>query len=197
MLGGWESYHGQNGEYNKTALADVLPVTMLNEDDRRCSAVGILLTDNDVNHPIIDGLPWAWPPMIVGYNEFVPKKGAEVLLNGFSYEIRILNDNIEEVIPETPHDPGKFFAERVTIPTITGDSVALRPLERIPMLVVGTCGKGRVTAFASDVAPHWVGGLVDWGKERVYQEVGTGSIEVGADYTVFFRNMVKWTGKIV
>ncbi len=30
-------------------------------------------------------------------------------------------------------------------------------------LVVGQHGRGRTAALATDVAPHWVGGLVDWG----------------------------------
>ena len=36
-----------------------------------------------------------------------------------------------------------------------------------PVLVIGTAGHGRAAAFASDIAPHWVGGFVDWGDSRV------------------------------
>ena len=35
MIGGWESFHGRAGEYHGTRLADVLPVEMLDADDRR------------------------------------------------------------------------------------------------------------------------------------------------------------------
>jgi uncharacterized membrane protein len=34
MIGGWDSFYGQNGRYDKTCLVDVLPVKMLGEDDR-------------------------------------------------------------------------------------------------------------------------------------------------------------------
>jgi uncharacterized membrane protein len=44
-----------------------------------------------------------------------------------------------------------------------------------PILVVGNYGKGRTLAFATDIAPHWGRGFVDW----------EGSVK-------FSVNMVKW-----
>ena len=65
-----------------------------------------------------------------------------------------------------------------------------------PLLVVGECGRGRTAALATDVAPHWVGGLVDWGDGRVVQEVNAGAIDVGNLYARFFRNLLVWTGRL-
>ena len=61
-----------------------------------------------------------------------------------------------------------------------------------PLLVVGQHGAGRTAALATDVAPHWVGGFVDWGDQRIVQDVGGGPIEVGNWYARFFRNFVAW-----
>ena len=61
-----------------------------------------------------------------------------------------------------------------------------------PLLIVGRHGAGRTAALATDVAPHWVGGWVDWGDRRIVQAVGGGSIEIGNWYARFFRNLVAW-----
>ena len=63
-------------------------------------------------------------------------------------------------------------------------------------MVVGQHGKGRTAALATDVAPHWVGGLVDWGDRRVVQDVAGGFIDVGNWYAQFFRNLLVWTGQL-
>ena len=85
---------------------------------------------------------------------------------------------------------------RIVVPLFDGDSISVRPAEQVPMLVVGKHGRGRTAAFASDVAPHWVGGFVDWGVERVTESIGDGGIEVGADYAAFWRNLVRWTAQM-
>jgi uncharacterized membrane protein len=63
-------------------------------------------------------------------------------------------------------------------------------------LVLGRYGRGRTVTLATDVAPHWVGGLVDWGDRRVVQGVADGFIEVGNWYARFFRNLVAWAAQI-
>jgi hypothetical protein len=63
-----------------------------------------------------------------------------------------------------------------------------------PLLVAGTHGKGRVTAYTSDAAPHWVGGLVDWGDARITAcGRGANPVEVGNWYARFFHQIIKWT----
>jgi len=164
MFGGWESYHGLLGEYHETVLADVLPVTMLHVDDRRNFAQGVLLSPVQP-HPILDGLPWDTPPLVGGLNEFVAKPEANVLLNGLPLKIQAKDDLFEY-----------GFDTKV-----------------YPMLVVGEYGKGRTAALATDVAPHWVGGFVDWGKPRITQNLPSGGfVEIGSDYAKFFTQLLHW-----
>jgi uncharacterized membrane protein len=77
-----------------------------------------------------------------------------------------------------------------------GGDFTFSPGAESPLLVVGEHGRGRTAALATDVAPHWVGGLVDWGDQRVVQQVGAGFIDVGNWYARFFRNLLVWTGRL-
>jgi len=72
------------------------------------------------------------------------------------------------------------------------------PLDRHPLLVVGQYGKGRTAAFATDLAPHWVGGLVDWGEgARITAEApDSWRVEVGDYYAKFVRNLISWVARI-
>ena len=162
MFGGWESFHGLLGEYHKTVLADILPVTMADSDDRRNFAQPCLVRC-DAAHPITDGLPWQTPPGIGGINAFTPKTTATQLLSAIRCSVELIDDQYD-----------------------------LTPEEACPLLVVGTFGKGRTIALATDVAPHWVGGFVDWGNDRVIQEVGEGFIDVGNWYATFFAQLLRW-----
>jgi len=166
MIGGWESYHGLLGEYDESPLAAVLPVAMQSCDDRRNFSQPCLI-EKVADHAILAGLPWDQPPGIGGINAVTAKPGAETLLVATQFSVL----RTEEAY--------KFI-----------------PTGRNPLLVVGRHGAGRVAALATDVAPHWVGGLVDWGDQRIAQDLGGGMIEVGNWYARFFRNLVAWTGKI-
>ena len=65
--------------------------------------------------------------------------------------------------------------------------------ESLPLLVLGAYGKGKTGAVTTDFAPHWVGGLVDWGAERVTaQAVGGRQVEVGSLYVFFIRNILQY-----
>jgi uncharacterized membrane protein len=196
MLGGWVSYHGQLGEYHASPLADVLPVVMEQHDDRR-NAFQPCLMNKKEDHPIVDGLPWSMPPGIGGYNAITPKPGATMLLTSVRFSVRRAGKGTEQVAGKTP------FALHNVSPTATSvpfgseaDDFHFTRGEESPLLVVGHYGRGRVAALATDVAPHWVGGLVDWGDRRITQEVAGGSIEVGNWYAQFFRNLLTWTGNI-
>lgn len=166
MFGGWESFFGRLGEYHRSPLADVLPVAMRDRDDRRNSAQPCLI-EKVSEHPMLDGLPWDQPPGIGGYNAVSAKPNAETLLRAVHFSVRCRG--------------GTFEFDR-------GESA--------PLLVVGKHGKGRTAALATDAAPHWVGGLVDWGDRRVHQEIPGGFIEVGNWYAEFFKNLLVWTGRI-
>jgi hypothetical protein len=166
MFGGWISYHGQQGEYQASPLADVLPVAMRQSDDRR-NAAQPCLVNKTAEHPILEGLPWDEPPGIGGFNAFDAKPGSQTILTSVRFGVR--------------RSSGEFRFVRG---------------EESPLLVVGRHGQGRVAALATDVAPHWVGGLVDWGTRRITQEIGGGTVEIGNFYAEFFRNLLLWTGQL-
>jgi uncharacterized membrane protein len=166
MLGGWESFFGRLGEYHKSPLADVLPVVMRQSDDRQNCAQPCLI-DKVNDHPILDGFPWDRPPGIGGFNAFTAKSDSQTLLNSVRFSILRTSDGFE-------------FTRG----------------EESPLLVVGRHGRGRTAALATDVAPHWVGGFVDWGDGRMVQNVAGEDYEVGNGYARFFRNLLVWTGDI-
>ncbi|MGB7157579.1 MAG: glutamine amidotransferase [Tepidisphaeraceae bacterium] len=170
MIGGWESFHGFGGDWDNTVIGNILPVEIDHTDDRINCDQPTLVRCLDKSHPIVQGLPWdERPPMIGGFNRFAPKPDAEVLL-----------------------DVQRFDAQR------KNGQMAFRPLDELPLLVVGRHGRGRVAALATDIAPHWVGGLVDWGSgPRIITEApGSWAIEVGTYYAKFLHNLLNWAGRL-
>lgn len=169
MIGGWESYHGFGGNWDGTALGNVLPVEISPMDDRvNFDQSAWLLPTGD--HPITRGLPWRERPAAVGgMNRVQAKKDAAVLLNAHSFAVSAATDE-------------KFEFE---------------PREKFPAVVVGAYGSGRTASFLSDVAPHWVGGFVDWGLPRVNAEAkNSNAIEVGSHYATFWKQLLEWTGSM-
>ena len=64
---------------------------------------------------------------------------------------------------------------------------------RNPLLVVGHYGIGKTAAFTTDAAPHWCGGLVDWGNKRLRIKIHSDiRIEVGNLYVQFLSQLVNW-----
>ena len=171
MIGGWESFHGQTGQYVDSPLAEVLPVQMARGDDRvncpqPCVVELAAPAEETAAHPILAGLPWDRPPGIGGFNRVAAKAGATILLLARQFAV-------------TAGGPGAYdFA----------------PVGASALLVVGAFGRGRTAAFTSDVAPHWVGGLVDWGDGRLIARApGAEAIEVGSGYAAFFTQLIRWT----
>ena len=167
MIGGWESFHGLGGDWDGTPIGDALPVAIASEDDRlNCDQP--VLVRRVAEHPAVNGLPWeSRPPVIGGFNRLVAKPESTVLL-----------------------EDQRLTAQR------SGDEFVFSPLDRHPLLVVGQFGSGRTAALATDVAPHWVGPLVDWGTPRVAaQAPGANGIEVGGDYATFLRQLLSWVGR--
>ena len=76
MIGGYMSFSGVGGQarYGRTALADVLPVTLTPGDDRVEAPAGVRPTNEGV--PGV-ALPEEWPA-VLGYNRVAPKEHAEV-----------------------------------------------------------------------------------------------------------------------
>lgn len=172
MIGGWESYHGLGGDWDQTPIAGVLPVEISQKDDRVNFDQPALLHPADWRDEKVFGLPWSQrPPTVGGLNRFVAKPDGNVWLRVTSY------------LPRYARDLGAIQWVQAG--------------ESIPALVATNHGRGRVAAFASDVAPHWVGGFVDWGASRVTaQAPGAGAIEVGSDYVQFWKQLLAWTGQL-
>jgi uncharacterized membrane protein len=167
MVGGWESFHGVGGDWDRTPIAQILPVEIETADDRvNCDQPALVHCVDD--HPICAGLPWDdRPPTVGGFNRFTPKPGTETVLevHQFSAEFR------------------------------SGEGV-FTPTQRDPLLVVGKHGRGRTAALATDLAPHWVGGLIDWGTGPRITATAPDSwpIEVGENYARFIHNLLTWAG---
>ena len=79
MAGGYMSFQGINGAamYQRSPLAEALPVEMLATDDR-CEHPEGVEPRVTANHPIVEGLPKRWPH-ILGYNLVKAKPGSRVL----------------------------------------------------------------------------------------------------------------------
>lgn len=189
MFGGWSSYHGRLGEYHDSVLSEVLPVEMLDRDDRRNFAQPVMVYRCQP-HPILEDLPWEYPPFVGGFNQFTAKKDSHTLLRAICTRFRIVDED------QVAESSSVAVLERASIPLPNGSAVFVSLSATFPMLVVGEYGEGRTVALATDVAPHWVGGFVDWGKERIVQQLPNGDrVEVGADYARFFSRLLRWTGK--
>ncbi len=169
MIGGWESFTGSGGRYNETPIDKVLPVLMSDSDDRvNCSQP--CLVEKKMDHPILGRLPFErHPPCIGGFNRVRARSGALTLL----------------------------VARRFDAVFERGSFKFTRRAKTDPLLAVGSWDKGRVCAFATDVAPHWVGGLVDWGATRVTaQAPGANTIEVGKWYCDLLSNIIRWVAGV-
>jgi hypothetical protein len=172
MIGGWESYCGHGGNWAGTTIAEILPVKIASTDDRiNCDQPALVTRKMD--HPITQGLPWNdRPPTIGGLNRIEPKPGAQVLLQ-----------------------VQRFAAK--SRDSAQGPIITFQPTEQHPLLIVGQHQQGRTASLATDVAPHWVGGLVDWGTGRTTGHArGSHAVEVGDQYAAFLRKLLDWTGSL-
>lgn len=162
MIGGWESFHGLGGDWDTTSIAKALPVVIQAKDDRLNCDHPVLIRQVR-GHQSVDGLPWASrAPYVGGFNRFESKPTATVVLEA------------DRLRPQY-HD-GRWQVELV---------------ETHPLLVLGTYGSGKTAAFATDAAPHWVGGFVDWGGGRVTGHArGSKMVEVGDLYAQFWTQLL-------
>lgn len=111
MIGGYMTFMGieGKGKWKHTVIEEILPVTMMEHDDRVENPAGVFIEINPESHFLLKGLPKKWSPLL-GYNRLIPKEESQVVV---SYK-----DD--------------------------------------PILTIGTCGKGKTFAWASDCAPHWM-----------------------------------------
>jgi hypothetical protein len=166
MIGGWNSFHGLNGLYEGSSLASVLPVEIEHRDDRVNWPYLCLMSRNE-DHEILAGLPFETPPSIGGLNRVRVRRESRTLLSA------------------------RFFQPRAT-----GTTWTIEPKETLPLLAVGSHGEGRTACYMTDVAPHWCGGSVDWGTQRVTCHAGAVTVEVGSLYARFLTQLVRWVARV-
>ncbi|WP_214370079.1 glutamine amidotransferase [Pseudonocardia sp. H11422] len=82
MIGGYMSFSGIDGRarYGMSPLASVLPVTMLDHDDRIEVPEGLKAAFAEPQHPVLGGTPPEWP-LLLGYNRVVAKPDATVIVS--------------------------------------------------------------------------------------------------------------------
>ena len=85
MIGGYLSFSGFQGRaaFRNTAIAEVLPVEMLAEDDRWELPSGLSASVEQAGHPVLGTAGEDWPALL-GYNRTILKEGAELVasING-------------------------------------------------------------------------------------------------------------------
>lgn len=112
-------------------------------------------------HPLVRALDWSRPVVVTGFNRLQPKSEATVALYGRQLE----------------GTPGAVHLSEARAPLLIVREVEL----------LG----GRTAALATDLAPHWSGGLTDWGSRAL--RIGEDE-EVGDEYAAFVANLVRWVG---
>lgn len=81
MIGGYMTFAGveNKARYHDTPIEEMLPVEILNYDDRVELPEGFQAISTNPDHPILQGLPAKFPTMLF-YNRVVLKENAELLL---------------------------------------------------------------------------------------------------------------------
>jgi len=80
MIGGYMSFQGFEckGQYKDTAIEEILPVHLMETDDRSEHPEGVHPEIAKSDHPIVNGIPTEWPHFL-GYNRLEAKEDATVI----------------------------------------------------------------------------------------------------------------------
>lgn len=80
MIGGYMSFAGIDAKarYGQTVLNDILPVKILDRDDRVEKPAGAVPAVVKPDHPVMKGIGGAWPHFL-GYNELVMRPEGDLL----------------------------------------------------------------------------------------------------------------------
>jgi uncharacterized membrane protein len=182
MIGGWSSFGGPRGSWRGSRLSEMLPVEIASDDDRTNTPLGTVLVATRQAHPAVRTVQHAEPCVVCGFNAVRPRREARTLIDGFALSVR-------QARPAQLSVAAAMTGARVR-PLVNPQG--LRPqLEKhaTPMLAAWEWGDGRVAAFAPDVSPHWAGGIVDWGAERLVLPNGA---EIGHLYRAFLLDLCSW-----
>ena len=79
MVGGYMSFTGieAKARYNQTAIADILPVKLLDIDDRCETCNGVIPIVVNKSSPILKNIEGSWP-LLLGYNKTIGRENAEI-----------------------------------------------------------------------------------------------------------------------
>jgi len=81
MWGGYLSFTGLYGKgfYKGTPIEKILPVNLMQTDDRVEVPEGFLPKINEKNHSILKGIPENWEGWFLSYNRLIPKEDATII----------------------------------------------------------------------------------------------------------------------
>jgi uncharacterized membrane protein len=88
MWGGYLSFTGLYGMgfYKRTPIEKLLPVALMETDDRVETPEGFLPTIKVPDHPILEGIPKKWEGWFLSYNRFFAKEGATTIATIAEYD---------------------------------------------------------------------------------------------------------------
>ena len=164
MIGGWASFSAPWGLWQGSILERILPIRCLGKDDRTNFFSGAAVIQKE-SHPALDPKIFRKSPSICGLNSVRVKDSGRVIL----------------------------AAKPVLIRSTAVEVSASFKNKEFPLLIIDQNPKMRVAIYTSDFAPHWCGGLVDWGEKRLQLPVAPGiGVEVGDFYARFIVSLVNW-----
>ncbi len=164
MVGGWASFSGPFGGWRGSLVEEILPVNCGSGDDRvHCPGGAVIVPKR--RHALSRLFYFTSLPLICGFNRFRAKKKSAVILG----------------------------AKKILIHQSAGAYQLALEKTDYPLLVADSNPRKRIAALAADLAPHWCGGLVDWGKKRLRLRVEGGvAVEVGERYVEFVSLLIRW-----
>lgn len=91
MVGGYMSFSGIDGRarYGRSPLARVLPVEILDRDDRVEVPQGVVASFDEPEHEVLAGTPPVWP-VLLGYNELKAKPDSTVVARCGDHPLLVL-----------------------------------------------------------------------------------------------------------
>ena len=93
MMGGYMTFMGfeGKGKWKGTPVEEILPVRMMGGDDRQEHPEGVRIRITPGSHPVLEGLPEEWLPLL-GYNRLFAREDAEVVVSCGNDPILTLRD---------------------------------------------------------------------------------------------------------
>lgn len=93
MMGGYMTFQGIDGKgkYARTSIAEILPVELMDSDDRLETPQGVSPEIIRKDHPILDGVSEDWPHFL-GYNMLFEKDGIDPIAKCGDHVFMAAND---------------------------------------------------------------------------------------------------------